>query len=163
MRLKSPTTYLLIPQPDGAEYETAYKFITDEPVVYDAYFVDAAEFFPENTFAPDAVMFTLEPEDGNLPSPREDPRIGPTVAAVFAEKFAKNKNSVVCFICASEDKKEVLRARKFDIMFESQDTSKDFIKIKIREKGIYGAVIYHRDNPAGPEIAAAAKQMLSPF
>jgi hypothetical protein len=145
MRLKSPTTYLLIPQPDGAEYETAYKFITDEPVVYDA------------------VMFTLEPEDGNLPSPREDPRIGPTVAAVFAEKFAKNKNSVVCFICASEDKKEVLRARKFDIMFESQDTSKDFIKIKIREKGIYGAVIYHRDNPAGPEIAAAAKQMLSPF
>lgn len=75
--------------------------------------MDAAEFFPENTFAHQAVMFTLEPEDGNLPSPREDPRIGPTVAAVFAEKFAKNKYSVVCYICASEDEKEVLRARKF--------------------------------------------------
>lgn len=157
MNPKSTQGYQVYPQP----YEGEYNFITAEHVVYDAYFVEASEFFPGNTFAPDATMFTLEPAGGAQPPEKPDPQIGPTVADIFAQEFAKKPNRIIAYICATKDAKEMLRVRKFDSMFEKQNMNRLYKKINIRDRvrNISGAIIYAIDNPAEPEIIEAAKRL----
>ena len=157
MNPKSTKGYEVYPQP----HEGEYNFIAAEHIVYDAYFVEASEFFPGNTFAADATMFTLEPAGDAEPAEKADPLIGPTVADIFAREFAKNPNRIITYICATDDSKEMLRVRRFDWMFAKQNMNKLYKKINIRdhERNISGAIIYALDNPAEAEIIEAAKRL----
>jgi hypothetical protein len=143
-------------------HEGEYNFIAADNVVYDAYFIDASEFFPGNSFASDATMFNLEPAGGGAPPSGLDPLIGPTVADILARHFAKNPNRVIAYICATDDAKERLRVRKFDAMFDKQNNiNKLYKKINIHDtqRDIYGAVIYSINNPAEVEILKAAERL----
>ncbi len=157
MNPKSTQGYQVYPQ----SHEGEYNFINAEHVVYDAYFVEASEFFPGNTFATDATMFTLEPAGGAEPPEKVDPQIGPTVADIFTREFTKNPHRIIVYICATEDAKEMLRVRKFDWMFEKQNMNRLYKKINIKDRvrNISGAIIYAIDNPAETEIIEAAKRL----
>lgn len=159
MNLKNqPSAYALLTAKESL-YD--YKFITDDHVVYDGYFLPADEFFPGQGFAENAVMFSIQPEEGSIISKRKDERITPTVAAIFASQFELDPDSVILYICSEEDEKAEVRAKKFGWMFAAGNILQDYSLVTFADKArnLYGGVIYAQANPLRAQIHYAATQI----
>lgn len=150
--------YQLIPQPKIASW-LDYKFITNEPMVYDAYFFDASEFFPGNTFEKDALMFTVEPEGKLVAAAGLDQRIGLTIVDIFTRHFQAHPNGIVAFVYATADRKQLRRILRFNRLFEQQNINNLFKKATFNDGHTAGGIVYLATNPAEQEIVQAAENI----
>jgi len=149
--------YTLISQANG----TDYKFITKDFVTYNAVFGSAGEFFPGTTFAKHVRLFAIRPAPGSTPTPGTDPLIAATLVDIFELEFLKNKEAVILYICDDSDKKELVRLRKFDRVFDNTNIHNTYKKSTFSDKqaAAYGGVICLSSNPDSREIIYAAQHI----
>ena len=156
-------SYELILQANGVDYN----FETNHGILYNAVFGGAAEFFPGASFAEQARLFAVGPATKKLTElpPGTDPLLGPTLAKIISGKFAADRNVIILYVCATEDKKELVRLRKFDRYFGEYNTDGTYIKTRFTdsETNIHGAAIYHFLNPDRYAIQQAALALPSLF
>lgn len=123
------TSYDLVLQTNGIDYN----FLTDQDIIYNAAFTYVDEFFPGWPFAKQVRLFGLQPADKKAKLPGIDPRMGPTIAKIINEKFSQDSDYIILYVCATQDKKELVRLRKFDKFFEEHNTDERFTKTKITD------------------------------
>ena len=110
----------------GGEHNS-YVFETDFSVVYEVkfkkssyLFIHLSEEITQNVFE-FVIDVAFNPNQVKTPF---DSRIGVTIAHIFNDFFAKNNNIVSVYICESNDKKQELRMKKFNVWFHKfQDAS----------------------------------------
>lgn len=130
---------------------SAYRFFTDNGLVYEVGFVDDYTFFDDNAY-----QFYLKELTGTS-APR-DPKIMKTVGAVI-EEFLSQNDSVVIYICDNSDGRQATRNRVF-ISWFNYYANKDAYTLltgtgTILDNTYYTAAIVAKQNPDHDEIINA--------
>lgn len=136
----------------AGEHPNTFAFETDWGLTYEVRFKESGYIFPEE---PELWPFVFEMvillvDRGVNPKTPPDRRIPPTVALIFKTFLARNER-VIVYICDSSDRREAVRARKFEGWFEYYKGD-DFFKVNqniIDPTGIVylTSLIMRRDNP----------------
>ncbi|MBO0930394.1 DUF6169 family protein [Fibrella aquatilis] len=117
-----------------------FYFTTDQDIAYEVRFKPSGYLFPDEPLLEPHVyemVIALISNPGGKP-PAIDPRIPPTIAAVF-EQFMRVHERVVVYICESSDSRGAARQRKFSGWFE-QYGQLNFVKIDSRLADTDGSV-----------------------
>lgn len=111
---KTPYTFI----PDEIEDNT-FAFETGWGSIYEVKFVGSGYLFPNDPDLDQSIFELLIKLVANRAgqSAPPDPRIPPTIAAIF-RRFLDDKNErVIVYVCDSSDGRQRMRARKFDGWF----------------------------------------------
>ena len=142
-----------------------FTFVNDHLLTYEVRFKESGYIFPDE---PDLWPFVFEMvivlvDRGLSPKTPLDRRIPPTVAAIFKTFLLRNERIIV-YICDSSDKRETIRARKFDTWFDYYQ-GMEFTKINqniIDPSGIVylTSLITRRDNPLKIRMITAFDKLI---
>lgn len=96
--------------------------------------------------------FSFFPEKENKTKGKADPRIAKTIIIAITRLLKKNPNTIICFTCDSDDRKEDSRKRLFHKWFQDFNT-KNIVKldksVTSDEINLHRSVIFIKDNKDG--------------
>ncbi|WP_138475610.1 DUF6169 family protein [Dyadobacter bucti] len=139
-----------------------YYFITDNNVLFVAYFSQTPGYFPGTQFDNDVISFTFEPI-GKIGETKKltrgerfdllsmpDERIKPTIQYILIEAMRKSPEKSIHFICEGIDQKEQMRNRLFGLWHSEVIRNGDLRVTKydanLANLGI-GSIFVADDNP----------------
>jgi hypothetical protein len=142
-----------------------YAFVTSNELIYNIAFVKADFYFPEHLSFKQNVFELIIQLDESQKNTRaiRDPKLPPTIAAIFLDFFYSNEH-VVVFSCDTTDRKQAVRHRKFDDWFK-QFNDDSFIKLNEiiddieNESQYFMSMILVNTNPLKDEIIEAFREL----
>ena len=97
-----------------------FSFETLHQIIYLVKFKPTVYLFGEDSiFAPHSFELIIEvAENLTGKNPPSDPKIPPTIAAIFTDFYENAADTITIYICDSSDDRQMTRQRKFDRWFE---------------------------------------------
>jgi hypothetical protein len=144
------------------ESDSGYIFTTDRGLTYYIYFLDySSTFLDYPRIVCPVYTFNIDLIEGDHTTSPEDPRIGDTIAAVFAH-FFKGLDNVAIYVCDSIDDRQQGRKRKFDLwfyMYNSGDWIKEDGEQLLDGVRIFTSMIISKQNFQLNELILAFKEL----
>jgi hypothetical protein len=142
--------------------ELSFEFVTDQGVVYRAYFIAYGGLFPNYPeFSGNVYSFNLDVALQHSEKLVMDEKIALTVVAIF-KSFFSARNNVAIYICDSADERHLARKKKFDFWFwkynDGSIIKEDGIAV-IADFEIYNSLLVHKQNKLADKIIEAFRSL----